>query len=154
MTDTERTTRFIITPNHSMSLRDNGILFLSLLGVSCMIASGFAWHGMWLIAPISGLEMLCVMLAFYLCWRRSNRKEIVEITSDTIAISVGTRRPERSCVLRRAWAHVVFSQQRNHQPGRLWIRVRGVQVEVGLFLNAEEKRLLATRLRQSLHASR
>lgn len=153
MMEADLQSRFVIEPNHSMSLRDNWILFLSLLCVSCIIAGGFAWHGMWLIAPISAVEMICLMIALYLCWRRSNCKEVIEITCDRVTVTSGMTGPEKSCVLKRAWAHIVFlRKQQNHQTDRLLIRAPGTQVEVGSCLNAEEKRLLAAQLRQSLNA--
>ena len=48
---------FVVSPNYSMSWRENKIFIASLTVVSFSIAGGFALQGFWLILPFAGLEI-------------------------------------------------------------------------------------------------
>lgn len=48
--------RFVVTPNCSMSWRENKVLVAGLAIVSFGIAGAFAMRGLWVILPFAGIE--------------------------------------------------------------------------------------------------
>jgi len=66
-------------------------------------------------------------------------------------VEKGRRYPENQCTLARVWARVVLERcPKQWYPSRLLIRSHGRAVEVGTFLNEEERRRLAEELAQNL----
>ncbi len=116
-----------------------------------MIAATFAWLGFWMVLPFAGFEMLCLGAALYFCVRKLSQRETVVVDEDEIRISVGREKPEKSCTFKRAWASVVMSPPRfRGEPGSLWIRSHGRQVEIGSFLGENDKWSLARALERAI----
>jgi uncharacterized membrane protein len=107
--------------------------------------------GFWLILPFAGLELLAVGTGLYVVARRCQACEVIDITDDAIRIAKGSRHPEQQWILQRVWARVVLERcAKQWYPSRLWIRSHGQAVEIGSFLNEEERQHLAAELSRSL----
>lgn len=156
MVDVERNAnasehRFILRPNHSMSWRGSLIFFFSLCVVSGFIATAMVVVGYWLVMPFAGLELLALGGALYVVAWRCHQREIISISGNEIRIERGVRYPRRCWMLARVWAQVVLECcPKGGYPSRLLIRSHGQRVEVGRFLNEEERRRLAVELSRSL----
>lgn len=144
--------KFMIYPNRSLSWTGNQLFFLTIFCVSFTIATAFAWHGLWLVVPFAGLEMLALAAALYFCARRLNQKEIVSINQTSVTINVQRQgRSQASCSLPRAWTQVVVSSPISQMEARhLWLRAQGKQVEIGAFLDDQEKQQLANALNRAI----
>lgn len=143
--------RFVLRPNQSMSWRGTLIFFFSLCLVSGSVAIPLTIMGFWLILPFAGLELLLVWLGFYWVAQQCQRCEIIYINDDTIKIEKGKRTLEQEWTLMRIWAHVVLERcPKQWYPSRLMIRSHGQTVEIGHFLNENERLYLACELRRSL----
>lgn len=146
--------RFILQPNQSLSWRASCYLLLSLLLISGSIAVGLSLMGFWLILPFAGLELAAVAAGFYTASRRCQRREVISVSSDEIRIERGHRYPEQTWILATSWAKVILERcPRRWYPSRLLIRSHGQSIEVGGFLNEEERRRLAEELVKSLAES-
>jgi len=143
--------RYVIGPNHSLTWAQAKLIFAGLAAASLTAAVGFTLAGLWPILPFAGLELLGVGTCMYLCAGRGLHREVVTICGDTVQVEKGRRRPERRWSFPRAWAGVVMERPNiGWYPDRLFIRSHGRGVELGEFLNQEEKRQLARELSRSL----
>lgn len=143
--------RFILRPNRSLSWRGSLLFYFSLLIISSGIAIGLALLGLWLVLPFAGLEMLALGIGLYVVACRCYECEVISINGDSIRIERGRDYPREQWTLGRMWARVVLERcPREWYPSRLLIRSHGRSVEVGRFLDEEERQRLADELTRSL----
>jgi len=140
----------ILRPNRSADWRANRNLLLSLAALSCVISTGFALLGAWMILPFAGLEIAVLGGAlYYVCWKLSYR-QVITLRTDSLSIDKGVYRPRRSWHFDRAQASVaVHPSGHPHTPPRISFCVRGEFVEIGEFLSREEGLRLLSTLRHS-----
>ncbi len=156
MVDIEQNTdryqcRFVLRPNRSLSWRGSLLFFFSLLCISSGIAIGLTLLGLWLVLPFAGLEMLALGVGLYVVACRCYECEVISISGDSICIERGRDYPRQQWTLGRVWAQVVLERcPKAWYPSRLLIRSHGRSVEVGRFLQEEERERLAAELTRSL----
>lgn len=142
-----RDCHWVIRPNQSLSWRQALQVYTAIVAVVLGIGLVFAWHGYWPVLPFAGLEVVVLGVAFYLCLSRSQVREVVTISRDTVAVERGRRQPEQRWECPRAWVRI--SMERSPiawYPSRLSVAFQGQQVEVGRFLNEMERQSLAVEL--------
>jgi uncharacterized membrane protein len=142
----------VIRPNQSLSWRQAIRVYTAIASVCLGIGIAFALHGFWTVLPFAGLEILVLGAAFYLCLTRSQIREVVSVNASVVTVEKGRQTPEERWECPRAWARI--SLQQPHiawYPSRLAIAFQGRQVELGAFLNEEERRALAAELQQVIH---
>lgn len=153
-TSTDVTTsdqRFLIRPNRSMDWKSTVRIYLLILSVSVLIATGFALMGLWMIVPFTGMEMLLLAGAFYLCALRSRDYELIAVDENYISIEKEHGASGGRIRFQRHWARVDLEQPAcRNQPSRLVVRSHGRSEEIGLCLNEEEKRHLARQLQRAI----
>ncbi|MDX1800905.1 MAG: DUF2244 domain-containing protein, partial [Marinobacter sp.] len=49
--------RLLLSPNCSLSWRDNVRIWIALCALSAIIVTGMVWAGAWLVFPFAGLEL-------------------------------------------------------------------------------------------------
>ena len=77
--------------------------------------------------------------------------EVVSVARDTVAVEKDRRRSHQRFELNRAWLQVcLLSPRLRWYPSRLVLRSHGTDVELGGFLNEDERRRLAGELRSAL----
>ena len=156
MVDIEQTAdkyqcRFVLRPNRSLSWRGSLFFFFSLLCISSGIAIGLTLLGFWLVLPFAGLEMLVLGGSLYIVACRCYECEVISINGDSICIERGRHYPRQQWMLGRVWARVILERcPKAWYPSRLLIRSQGRSVEVGRFLQEEERERLAAELTRSL----
>ena len=152
--DTEReqmSSQFIVTPNCSMSWRANKLFVTSLALVSFGIGGVFALQGLWVILPFVGFEIAFLALVMYWSCLRATQREVISINADNIQIEVGRQNAQQSHRLQSAWTSVYL-----HPPGatnargKLLIRSKGEEIEVGACLSEGDRKSLATSINQTL----
>lgn len=139
----------VVSPNASMTWQEAKWFLAGLSGVILMIASGFAMMGLWLILPFAGLEVLVLVAVFYVLAGNGARREVVHIDSKQVRVEAGRQCLEHSCCFHRVWTQVLLEPEKiRGYPTRLLLRSAGKQVEVGAFLNNDERQALWLRLKQ------
>ena len=142
---------FVIKPNQAISWRSLMLVYLGIATVTISIGIFFYIMGLPLILPFSGLEILALGAAFYVCAWRGGVQEVISISKDCIIYEKGRQDPESREVFQRAWAKVVLERSWNSwYPSRLLIRSHGRQLEIGQFLNEQERQGLALELYDAL----
>ena len=120
---------------------------LCCLGIGML----FALYGYWPVLPFAGLEVIVLGIAFYRCLSRSQLREVVTVGSEVVSVEKGRQQPQQRWECPRAWARVVLEHAPiAWYPRRLMVAFQGRRVEIGQFLNEEERGVLADELRQAL----
>jgi uncharacterized membrane protein len=146
-----QTTEFkrVARRNNSLSSTGRLVAFALIFIVSIGIAAAFATFGAWLILPFAGLEMLVLFFAFRYMEHHAADYELIEIDGDTVKVewvSAGTR---NGGAFNRHWARVVA----NADGSRLALRSHGRELEIGRYMNDEQRLDLARALRRRLPAA-
>ncbi len=142
---------YVIRPNQAISWRTLICLYLIIFAVSMAIGLSFFMTGLTYVLPFSGLEMLALGAALYVTAHRGGVQEVIIIGTETITVESGRQVPESHEEFSRAWANVVLERSWNSwYPSRLLIRSHGRQLEIGRFLNEQERQGLALELTGAL----
>ncbi len=144
-------TAYWLQPNCSMSWR--GLQFVvGVLWLLSAVVVYWAWNlGAWMVMPFSGLEMLLVSVAFYVCAVRARTCEEIALDADRVRVRRGARELKAECSFPRHWAQVELRKDpRRWYPTRLLLRSHGHAVELARNLMDEERRVLAADLQRTL----
>lgn len=149
--NTETMKTFMIMPNRAMPWHQQVFIFCVIAAFSLGIGVGFYLQGLTLILPFAGLELTALGLALYISSWRGGRKEIVKITNDSVFVETGYNQPETTVEFEKSWLQIVVDKSWNQwYPSRLLLRSHGKQMEIGSFLNEEERKGLAITLRRAM----
>lgn len=149
----KESTGFLVMPNRAMPWRQQLIFFSIIAAFSLGIAVGFFMQGLTLILPFAGLELLALGTALYVSAWRGGRREVVKFDGDTVIVEVGRDGPEQRFEFDRIWLRVVLQKSwSSWYPSRLLLRSHGRQIEIGSFLNEQERQALAITLRKALQS--
>jgi uncharacterized membrane protein len=132
--------------NNSLSSTGRLTVFAFIFVVSIGIALAFALLGAWLILPFAGLEMLVLYLAFRYVDLHAGDYERIAIAGDRVELDFFVAGRHLHHELNRCWAQVVVSGDGT----RLALRSHGRDLEVGRYLNDEQRLRIARELRQQL----
>ena len=142
----------MVMPNRAMSWQHIMMFYLAIAIVTLSIAFNFYVRGLTLILPFAGLELAALGVVLYISAWRSNIKEVVSVTEKKIKIEIGRNMPEKVFEFDRAWAKIVLQRSWNNwYPSRLLLRSHGKQIELGQFLNEQERQSLAVELKKVIN---
>ena len=146
-----QTTEFkrVARRNNSLSSTGRLVAFALIFIVSIGIAAAFAILGAWLILPFAGLEMMVLFFAFRYMERHAADYELIEIDGDTVKIEWASAGSRHSRAFNRHWARVVAEEDGS----RLALRSHGRELEIGRYMNDEQRLDLARALRRRLPAA-
>ena len=150
-TPKERRHTFIIAPNQSMSWSELLLVYSGIAGITLAIAIYFWVRGLTLVLPFSGLELLALGAALYVTAWRGGAREVITITDDTVCVELGRKQPLHRYDFQRYWTRIAL--QRSWvawYPSKLLIYSHGREIEVGKFLNEQERMGLAEVLKSAI----
>lgn len=143
--------RFVVQGNRSMSWRANLWLAASLGVIVGGISLVMAAHGLWLVVPFAGLEILFILACLYLTLRRLSHKEIITVEEQAIRLEWGYTRADRQVELPRQWSRLDYAcADSPFDCGDLSVAAHGERYALGRCLNREEKKSLYGQLRAAL----
>jgi len=141
---------FVVMPNQALSWRSLVDAYAGI-AVAVMLIAIFFWiKGLPLVLPFSGLELLLLGAVFYTTAWNSNWKEVITVGDYAVSIETGRNGPVSHCEFQRPWAKLILARSGGWYPSRLLIRSHGRQIEVGRFLNEQERQGLAELLSAAL----
>ena len=128
-----------IKPNSSLT-GTYRVIFISSIAFICLgIATIFYLVGATLILPFAGLEISILLIAFYLNFRWSGKREKIFLSKDkVIVVEKGIHKAEYRWEEFRTFTSFQISKDIN-KVLKLSFRSKGEDVEIGSFLNEEEK---------------
>ncbi len=142
----------VLKPNNSATWRFNIMVVVSLAFIALLISTFFLLQGLWLIAPFSGLEVLALLGCLYLCARSNIQTEVIKFSPDKVIIEQGRTFAEKSWEYHRPWAKIFVRKPRHRgHPDQVVIRSHGKELELGSFLNKDDKQALVTKLRKIIY---
>ena len=148
----EQQRAFLITPNQSMSWKQLLLLYSGIAGVSLAIAGYFWVQGLTLVLPFSGLELLALGAALYVTAWRGGVREVITITDAAVSMETGRSRRQQRYDFQRYWTRVVLRRPwSTWHPSKLLLCSHGREIEVGRFLNEEERKGLAVMLQSAIN---
>ncbi|MDX1696703.1 MAG: DUF2244 domain-containing protein [Thiohalobacterales bacterium] len=143
-----RDCHWLIRPNQSLSWQHAVNVYIAIAACCLGVGIFFALQGFWPVLPFAGLEVLVLGYAFYRCQQRSQQREVVTVDADRVSVDKGGRQPKEHWECPRAWARVVLERSPlAWYPSRLSVAFQGRQVEIGAFLNEQERCALAGELK-------
>ena len=94
--------------------------------------------------PFAGLEVVVLGAAFYLCISRGQIREVVTVNADIVTVEKGRRQPREHWECPRVLARVILEHSPiAWYPSRLAVAFQGQRIEIGRFLNEQERCELA-----------
>jgi uncharacterized membrane protein len=137
-----------------LTQRQLQLAFLGIAAVCLGIAGAFTAIGLWPILPFAGAEVIVVGIGFYLSASSGQETEVVLVDGETLAVEKGRRQRRQRWETQRAWAQIhLLPPAIRWYPSRLVLRSHGKAVELGGFLNEQEREELAGQLRRAIRES-
>lgn len=117
-----------------------------------IIASVFSFFGMWMILPFAGLEVMALISVSYWVAYQCCRKEVIRINENKITVEKGYHVPLFTWQSELFWTRLVIDPPafKGH-PLKLFLRSRQNRLEIGGFLNDDDKQKLIAELRGVVH---
>lgn len=144
----------VLRPNQAASWRDNRI-FLMVAGLLLtLIAIGFALMGAWLILPFAGLEVMALTGLLWYVFTARSRQEVVHFSEQEIIVEQGRHRPEQIWRCQRPWCRFHLRRRHPWYPRQLKLRCHQREIEIGSFLNDDERSRLQHYLQDFLRRPR
>ena len=135
-----------LSPNSSLT-GIYRIIFLASISFICVgIATVFYFFGAYLILPFAGIEIAILLIAFYLSFKWSSRKEFIYISQEVVKIEKGIHKAEYLWEEFRTFTSFIIENDANKLL-RLSFRSKGDDVIVGDFLNEDDKNILINEIR-------
>jgi uncharacterized membrane protein len=148
--------RLILSPYAPTSWQTSMVIFGVVAGGILTVAGVCVLLGAWQVMPLSMLVVAAVGVGMLSGYRRTQIEEVVSIAGETVAVEKHQLRVREHYEFQRGWAQVVLDEPLAPMPDlcRLFIRSHGKQVEIGAFLDDEERHELAARLRRLIGPGR
>ena len=135
-----------LSPNSSLT-GIYRIIFLASISFICVgIATVFYFFGAYLILPFAGIEIAILLIAFYISFKWSSRKELIYISQEVVKIEKGIHKAEYLWEEFRTFTSFQIEKDANKSL-RLSFRSKGDNVIVGDFLNEDDKNILINEIR-------
>jgi len=94
-----------------------------------------------LILPFAGLEIIILLIAFYLNFNWSRQRQKIFISQDLVLIQKGRKKIEYSWQEFRTFTSFLVDKN-SDEITKLCFRSKGIDVEVAEFLNQDDKKIL------------
>jgi len=143
----------VLTPNNSASWRFNLAVWASLTFIAALISTVFLFMGLWMIFPFSGLEVLALYAGLHYVAHRNSKTEVITFCGDKVIVEKGRYSSEYIWEYQRSWAKIFVKKPAfRGYPKRIFIRSHGRELELGSFLNKQDKEKLISNLKRIVYA--
>lgn len=150
----EHVLRFLLTPHRSLSPKGFLVLMSFIAGASFVTGIVFLLMGAWPVFAFFGLDVLAIYVAFRLNYRSGQAAEVIEIGNSALTLTRHHPSGQKEQVaLNPYWVRLRLAETKD---GRTDLRFtsHGREISFGRFLNDDERRELATVLRDALDRNR
>jgi uncharacterized membrane protein len=141
----------ILSPNLSARWQTNVRFLYIAVFFALVIGFGFASVGLWLVLPFTGLEIAALVSLIYYVAHKCHRIEVIYFDTHRIRVERGYRSPKSRWTSDKFWTRLIIGKPTLGHPLRLFLRGRDEQIEIGAFLNNNDKQKLLDELRQHIH---
>ena len=138
----------VVTPNLSAQWRTTKIFMWIVSGFALTISLVFAMSGLWMIVPFAGAEVIALVALMYHVARKCHRQQVIYVEQDRIRVEEGYHSPRFAWDSELFWTRLIVNKSpHTWHPDKLILRGRQRQIEIGEFLNEEDKKQLVAKLR-------
>lgn len=135
------------------------VFLAAVSALTVPIALGIAWLGAWPVLPFAGLEVAVVAAGLYWVSLTGQNCDVVRIGGDAVVIEKGRRKPVVCEKFDRSWVRVLREArpaqgQPNREVQTVLLGSHGNYIELGAFLNEEERDELEKVLRRCLRGAK
>lgn len=134
-------------PNRSLPSSGKVKLLAWLATPPLIISIAFSLAGAWMVFPFAGLELLALAYAFYIIHCHAEDYESITIDGDRLGVEQRNVHRVHQTEFHRYWVQVVLRRS-PYGEQRLWLRSHGKEVEVGRYINNEQRLALAQQLQK------
>jgi uncharacterized membrane protein len=143
----------VLKPNNSATWRFNMAVWSSLAFIAACISTIFLFMGLWMIFPFSGLEVMALYAGLHYVAYRNCKTEVITFRGDKVIVEQGRNSSERIWEYQRSWAKIFVRKPTiRGYPVRIFIRSHGKELELGAFLNKQDKERLISNLKKLVYA--
>jgi len=147
-----RSFQWELRPTRSMSWQSAKRMMWSVTAGSMTIGAITMFLGFPLVLPFCGLEAVFFCVAFYLVQAGGKIREIIKIENNLLIFERGGGQSFYQFAANKKWVRVLLVKPNSKiEKLRLFLRYAGEEIELGCFLNDEEKRKFAKVLINAMH---
>ena len=133
-----------LAPNKSSSINEN-LVFFGFLSLICLtFGIGFFFIGATMILPFAGLEVLALILILRINRKWLNQKQALHI--DKLYVKI--EKDDKKMIFDRFLSKFLVEQ--NNSKKVLYLKSNNEKIEIGSFLNEEEKEELINLLKKKV----
>lgn len=138
----------VVSPNLSAQWRTTKFFVGAVCGFALIIALIFALAGLWLILPFAGIEVIVIIVLMRHVARKCHSQQVIYLDSERIRVEKGYDSPLWSWDSELFWTRLIINKAAHPwHPDTLILRGKQQQVEIGEFLNEQDKKQLVSVLR-------
>jgi uncharacterized membrane protein len=139
----------VVCPNMSGQWQTTKLFLWLISSLVLFIATIFALLGLWVILPFAGIEIIALVSLMYWVTHQCRRKQVITLSDNRIFVEAGYTSPGSSWESELFFTRLFVDKPpyRDGKPVKVFLRGRQQQLEIGEFLNEEDKQKLITELR-------
>ncbi len=150
----EPVNRWINKRNCSASPRQLAAVFVSIVALSFVFGAAFAAHGLWMVLPFVGVELIALAVAFICYGMRAADSEVIEIDAGRLRIEQFHGTKHSTWQLAAPWARIETEADAGvPDRARLFVVAAGKRIEIGADLLDERRRRLGLELKHALRTA-
>ncbi|CAJ0796165.1 hypothetical protein LMG7141_03197 [Ralstonia condita] len=138
---------WLLKRNCSLSPRQVGWFYLSIVILSFAIATFFTWQGAWFVLPFSGLEVACLGWALLYHARHASDYEHIRLDADRLVVEQVSAGRKACHEFNARWVRVELKGPLREQVA---LCSSGRVVRIGRYLDPAGRRRLADELSRCL----
>ena len=131
--------QWLLKKNCTLSPSQFGSAILFIGGLSLVIATIWAFKGVWLILPFAFAECIAIIIAFFVYSRHATDFERVILTSNEVCVESEIGGMPNSIKLPRSWVRAKF--KRNKSDGLVLLNSGNTELKIGQFVSLKKREL-------------
>jgi uncharacterized membrane protein len=147
---TSKAYKIISKPNSSLNSTARVKIFLLLAIIPILVGIGFTIIGLWVIFPFVGLELLALGCGFYYFTKHAGDFESISIEGDKLVVEKHNKSQTTQFEFNAYWAKLILNNAPNGNL-HIFLRNRGKDLEIGCFMNDDQRHALAEQLKKHLN---
>jgi uncharacterized membrane protein len=145
------TIRFELKPRLASTRGQRIAVVAAIAALSFSFALFLGWFvGAWMILPFAGIEVGCLVFAFWWIEYRSNDCDKIEVDESSVSVTRIRGKTTETHTFAKAWVQVDIEQDRLGRERGVRLRQSGRSVALGEFLRGVEQRAAAINIRAAL----
>lgn len=139
----------VVCPNMSAQWHTTKLFLWLISCLALFIATAFALVGAWMILPFAGLEIIALVSLMVWVANQCRRKQVIHIEDNRIHVEKGVHTPKSTWESELFFTRLIIDKPpyRGGQPLKVFLRSQQQQLEIGEFLNEDDKKKLIAELR-------